>query len=89
MPTTPTTTIKEENKPVLKPPPVQAFIKLSKYIPVGNVNPETRVPGSLKAKNNIEKKGYSTIKQPNKKIEWAIIFSRSIGLIFLSECNYD
>jgi len=50
-------------------------MKLSKYIPVGIVKPETLVPGSLKAKKRIDIKGYKTNIDPNKNIECAIIFS--------------
>ena len=61
--------INELNIPFLKPPSVHALIKLSKYIPDGIVKPEILFPGSLKAKNKIEKNGYKTIIEPIKKIE--------------------
>jgi len=69
METTPITTTNDEYSPELKFPPDQAFMKLSKYIPVGIVNPETLVPGSLKARKRIEKNGYKTRMHPKIKIE--------------------
>jgi hypothetical protein len=67
--TTPKTTTNELKRPLLNPPSVHALIKLSKYIPEGTVNPDILLPGSLNAKNNIEKNGYNTIIDPIKNIE--------------------
>ena len=67
IPTTNTTTTNDENRAVSNPPPFQALIKLSKYIPFGIVKPDILLPGSLNARNKIETKGYNTKKVPVKK----------------------
>ena len=75
IPTTKITTINEVNRAVSNPPPFHALIKLSKYIPLGIVKPDILLPGSLNARNKIEKKGYNTKIEPIIKIVWANIFS--------------